>query len=241
MSTLLLVRHGQASFGATNYDNLSDLGIAQSKKLGEYWAAMGRKFDAVFTGAQERQRQSLKAVQEACRKNGLSFPDPSGVMEEFNEYDSGGLMTIFFPKLVERNPRVQEIVKKSTGLGQNTPAGRKSFQELFEIIVDNWVRGEIEDPGVESWNSFRGRVEKGIVKVTSAYPSGKSVVIFTSGGPIAAALRYALSTPDEVAINLSWMIRNASITEFMYNARKFTLTGFNMTPQFRDDAMITYR
>jgi len=37
MGTLYLVRHGQASFGAADYDNLSELGHKQSARLGEYW------------------------------------------------------------------------------------------------------------------------------------------------------------------------------------------------------------
>ena len=36
--TLYLVRHGQASFGADDYDQLSDLGHKQSVRLGEYFA-----------------------------------------------------------------------------------------------------------------------------------------------------------------------------------------------------------
>ena len=37
MSMLHLVRHGQASFGADDYDKLSELGWQQSRRLGEYW------------------------------------------------------------------------------------------------------------------------------------------------------------------------------------------------------------
>jgi broad specificity phosphatase PhoE len=38
MGNLYLVRHGQASFGAADYDQLSELGQRQSVRLGEYFA-----------------------------------------------------------------------------------------------------------------------------------------------------------------------------------------------------------
>jgi broad specificity phosphatase PhoE len=41
MGTLYLVRHGQASFGADDYDQLSELGGA-GVRLGEHWRAQGQ-------------------------------------------------------------------------------------------------------------------------------------------------------------------------------------------------------
>jgi broad specificity phosphatase PhoE len=50
MGHLYLVRHGQASLGAADYDQLSPLGQQQSLRLGEHWQAQGLRFDAVITG-----------------------------------------------------------------------------------------------------------------------------------------------------------------------------------------------
>ena len=41
MAELVLIRHGQASFGADDYDKLSDMGWRQSRWLGEYFAERG--------------------------------------------------------------------------------------------------------------------------------------------------------------------------------------------------------
>ena len=38
MGSIYLIRHGQASFGAENYDVLSPLGYRQSEALGDYLA-----------------------------------------------------------------------------------------------------------------------------------------------------------------------------------------------------------
>ena len=41
MAELYLIRHAQASFGAENYDQLSDLGHQQSQSLGKALADQG--------------------------------------------------------------------------------------------------------------------------------------------------------------------------------------------------------
>ena len=50
MAQFHLIRHGQASFGAANYDKLSQLGHQQARWLGEYYRARGETFDALVTG-----------------------------------------------------------------------------------------------------------------------------------------------------------------------------------------------
>ena len=67
MGTLYLVRHGQASFGADNYDQLSALGQRQCQRLGEYFGAKGRRFSAAITGTLARQTQSLDAIGAGMR------------------------------------------------------------------------------------------------------------------------------------------------------------------------------
>ena len=61
MGQLFLVRHGQASFGKANYDQLSELGYEQGRLLGRWFADCGIKFDTVVTGDMERHRQTAQA------------------------------------------------------------------------------------------------------------------------------------------------------------------------------------
>ena len=44
MGSIYLIRHGQASLGAANYDVLSPLGIRQSQLCGEHFGALGLQF-----------------------------------------------------------------------------------------------------------------------------------------------------------------------------------------------------
>ncbi|EPM78754.1 hypothetical protein A249_34210, partial [Pseudomonas syringae pv. actinidiae ICMP 18804] len=41
MGSIYLIRHGQASFGADDYDVLSPVGIRQSRVLGAHLAGLG--------------------------------------------------------------------------------------------------------------------------------------------------------------------------------------------------------
>ena len=61
MAELFMVRHGQASFGTGNYDQLSALGERQGVWLGEYFAERGIAFDRVVTGSMQRHRQTAAA------------------------------------------------------------------------------------------------------------------------------------------------------------------------------------
>jgi broad specificity phosphatase PhoE len=75
MGSLYLVRHGQASFGADNYDLLSPLGRQQSVRLGEYFRYKGIRFDAALTGTLTRQIQTLEGI---CEGMGVQFESTVG-------------------------------------------------------------------------------------------------------------------------------------------------------------------
>ncbi|NDB25614.1 MAG: histidine phosphatase family protein, partial [Gammaproteobacteria bacterium] len=47
MSTIHLIRHGQASFGAADYDRLSSLGEQQVEHLRDHYARIRQPVDAI--------------------------------------------------------------------------------------------------------------------------------------------------------------------------------------------------
>jgi broad specificity phosphatase PhoE len=150
-------------------------------------------------------------------------------------------MTHLYPRLLEEDERIKEIVKKSPGIGDGSPDGRRAFQQIFEIVLERWLEDPSPGPGIESFQRFQERVIAGIEKIRSEYASGKTVAVFTSGGAIAVSLKHALDLSGQKAMNLQWIIKNASITEFTYSRGRFTLAGFNQTPHLEDEGMITYR
>ncbi len=82
LAELLVIRHGQASFGAENYDKLSDIGREQSRRAGDWLRAHGWVPDRVLTGDLSRQRGTADEMGFASARI-----DPG-----FDEYDSGALL-----------------------------------------------------------------------------------------------------------------------------------------------------
>jgi broad specificity phosphatase PhoE len=66
-------------------------------------------------------------------------------------------------------------------------------------------------------------------------------VAFTSGGVIGCALQHALGVDDAMMLELSWRIRNASLTDFVFTADRFTLDAFNLVPHLTTPELLTYR
>jgi len=239
MGILFLVRHAQASFLEHNYDKLSALGEAQARHLGEYWTQRKIVFDRVCAGPGVRHKDTLRLVSNAYFKAGIQFPDPL-VLPEFDEYPGEAVLEYSLPGLIENDQSIRALdaaFKSSSDLGGR----RTTFQKLFEAVIGKWVRGAICPPGVESWLEFCSRVNSGLGKFLAAGGRGERVAIFTSGGPIAVAMQHALQLSPESTLQVSWMSRNSSWSEFLYAAERFTLSGFNSHGHLSDPAMLTYR
>ncbi|MFZ0739779.1 MAG: histidine phosphatase family protein [Candidatus Acidiferrales bacterium] len=239
MSRLFLVRHGQASFLEADYDKLSPLGETQSRLLGEYWARRSMLFDRIATGPRARQKDTARFVDEAYRRAGAQLPETI-VMPEFDEYDGETVLRLALPELLETSREVRESYDFFTS-SSNPPDRSKHFQKFFEIVVSMWVRGEIHVPGVESWAEFSARVNRGISQFISRCGHGVNAAIFCSGGPIAVAVERALHLASRDTLQVMWMSRNASYTEFLFSGDRFTLSAFNAFPHLDDPSLLTYR
>ena len=62
MASLYLIRHGQASFGSANYDQLSPLGQRQADVSGQFFADVGLHFAEAASGDLSRQREAGERV-----------------------------------------------------------------------------------------------------------------------------------------------------------------------------------
>jgi broad specificity phosphatase PhoE len=112
---------------------------------------------------------------------------------------------------------------------------------MFEAVIGIWVSGELVIDGVESWQDFCARVDRGIATILSGPTLAGDSVVFTSGGPIGVAIRRALNLSHADTLQLTWMSRNASFTEFLSSGRRFTLSTFNAHPHLEDESLLTYR
>lgn len=240
MSTLALIRHGQASFFADDYDQLSSTGIEQSRFLGEYWLKQKNVFDEVYVGPRHRQQQTAAEVGARYREAGLPWPEPV-MVTELDEYDLAGLFQHFSALLASRNKAFQELLDDYR---KDTDHRRREsrFQRMFEMLLTHWQLASTDDDRVESWPSFRDRVHRGLDLITGRRgQKGRRIAAFTSGGFIGTAVGLVLGAPARTALELNWRVRNGSITGFVFKADRLTLDEFNTVPHLADPALWTYR
>ena len=209
MGTLYLVRHGQASFGADDYDQLSPRGHEQAVRLGAYWRERGLQFDAVLCGTLRRHAQTLQGIQQGLE----GTPEPL-LMPGLNEYDSHALIHCVHPMPLPR-PDTPELYKQH-------------FRLLCDAMAQ-WMAGTISPAGMPCWDDFSGGVRAALDHVRRQH-TGHNVLLVSSGGPIAAAVGEVLCTPPEVTIALNMRIRNSAVTEFSISPKRLMLQTFNTLP-----------
>lgn len=203
---LFLIRHGQASFGKADYDQLSELGCRQSEILGMYLAQNRVKFDLVFTGTKKRQIQTAKLVAKAYAHQGLFFPN---IEQEpaFDEFDAFKVWEDYLPHLLNRHPGLQRDVQRINSDDQ-------AFERIFSLILEEWLKGTCNKPDTPTWTSFKHRVTSGYKNLSSWGLQRKNVALFTSGGPIAVTMQLALDLTDLTTVQLSKTILNTSLSKF---------------------------
>ena len=227
MSRLLLVRHGQASAGSADYDRLSELGWRQSRELGRYWARLGLVPDRVWVGPCRRQRETAEAVAEAFAGGPRPWPEPEP-LAELDEHDGYLVFTRSLPRLARADAEARaalELVDKPLGGDQ------RMYYSVYRRVTRRWARGELDLPGgeprLEDWPVFRRRAEGAVDRVVDGGSGGKTAIVFTSAGPVAVAVGKALGLDDETVLGLSWTVRNASVSEFLFSGERFSLHSFN--------------
>lgn len=236
MSELILVRHGQASFGKASYDKLSDRGIEQVKLLAQHWQATGERFDAVYCGSLIRQQETAAQLLTLGRSETLN----PLINPHLNEYNGDPLIQLYLRDHAVAegfNPAPEFPVKEE-----------RLFQRLFEAATAKWINNQLlpthSDSGFEHWADFQARVHGVIDTIMQQHTQGSRVLLSTSGGFIAMALQRVLQFPDEQVISTNWMVHNSSVTRIKYGNGKVSLTQFNNIAHLeRPDLqhLITYR
>lgn len=244
MSRLLLIRHAQASFDAhpdrafVNYDRLSELGRHQSRALGEELASGGVVFDRVFSGPLERQRETAEETAASFARLGAPWP---GIQEvaELAEHQGARVVQHALSTEPEHEESLQQLFSTPREDGRHPDVMRTYFR-VFRQVTRRWARGEISPPGVdESWSAFRSRVEAGMQRVLEESGRGVTVGVFTSGGPVGSTVARALGLDDERALELAWMVQNATITELLFSEDGLALKSFNVQPRIGARHLIT--
>lgn len=238
MGVMTLVRHGQASLFADNYDELSALGREQARLLGEFWGRRQIDFDEVYCGPRARHQQTAELAGAAFRRAGRAWPEPVA-LADLDEYDLGGLLRTLAPALACQDPAFAELLTNYRR-AEAGPDRMSGFWKVFQALTVHWVTAPGSFDGVESFPAFRDRVARGLRIVTGKPGSGRRVALFTSAGVIGTSVRLALGAPDRSALDVNWRVRNCSLTEFVFSRDRFTLDSFNALPHLENPALWTY-
>ncbi len=205
MGTLLLIRHGQASYGEADYDRLSTRGQEQARALGTYLAST--QLDQVFVGPLRRQQGTAQLAAEVAG----NLP-PATTLPELAEYPAFDLLQHFMPKLVATDPKFAALTQTPT---------RELANEAFHTILGRWARDEWDVEGVERVTAFADRVRRGLDQIVRDVRSGARIAVVTSAGPIGVAVGLTFGASEHHMIRTSTVIRNASITELRFRSRDF--------------------
>ena len=237
VSVAHFVRHGKASAfsSSADYDQLSPPGVEQSEALGAWLADQEMRFDAVFVGPRKRHEQTYACVTRVLATRGMRIPEPV-LLPELDEHDGISLVFKTLPALAAEDPELRDIAASIAS------SGRLSADDVlgaFKRITRRWVRGEIGHEEVESWPAFRERVARGMTRI-AAVGRGKTALVFTSAGAVAAATAESLGVRDEERVlDLSWSLYNASITELDFTGERWGLRSFNGTPHLGEKRLIS--
>lgn len=210
MAKLFIIRHGQASFGQANYDQLSELGWQQARWLGEYLADRELKVHRVVAGTLSRQQDTARGILEGMSASGVEV----GTHEGLNEYD-GEMM---YRAYTGRSD--QHLHQK---------ADFKDYWQTFRAAYHAWIEDQLSDV-TETWSQFGQRIDNAFEYALDGAGRDDVVLAVTSGGVIGSAMADLLQGPQTGAIHLNFQCRNTAFSEVIVGSSARRLLSFNSVP-----------
>ena len=227
MSAIYLIRHGQASFGSANYDQLSTLGAEQAQVLGGALRARVPAPDLVVSGALQRHRHTAEHCLGAMGVSARRIEDAG-----FNEYDH--------IEIVNRYMRREEVEARLS----EAPDRGLAFEGLFVEALRRWQDSAYHAEYAESWPMFRDRVLAALRRVVAQVEGGgRSALVFTSGGVISTIALELLEFPLERYGTLNWRLANAGVSKIVVGREGCFLSTLNEHAAFEgpNARLLTYR
>ena len=211
-----MVRHGQAKQNATSeedYDRLSELGRTQAKWAGEHFRNLQLSFDVIVTGTLTRQIDTQILMD-------IDTKIPVVRDERFNEirlYDLAGL------------------IKRQFGI--DFPKDELSFKRHLNLTFKKWENGEILNPP-ETFENYKTRVSEGLNEIKDL---GEKILLVTSGGIIAMAIKHTLDLTTEALGNCLLASCNTGVTKLLHYDQSFIISQINALPHLETPERWTKR
>ncbi|WP_406049775.1 histidine phosphatase family protein [Kribbella sp. NBC_00889] len=222
MAVIYLVRHAQASFRRTDYDELSPQGEQQATVLGKALLARGVTADLVLRGSMRRHAQTAAlALAEATAEEDKGF----------DEFDHTELIVAHKPAYKRRAVMLADVTR--------TGHPERAFQQMFTAATQRWVEGG--DGYTETFRAFCDRSEAAVRRTAERLGKGETAVVFTSGGPIAAVVSRLLSGSDELWSRLNPITINTAITKVVSGRSGLTVVSYNEHGHLDGSELLSYR
>ncbi|EHR50084.1 fructose-2,6-bisphosphatase [Saccharomonospora marina XMU15] len=220
MGVVYLVRHGQASFGAADYDVLSDRGEQQARLAGLELVRREATLDHARCGSLSRQRATAAVALAQLASAPTVAQDP-----RWNEYD-----------------HVDIAAHHGGGAAQDS-ADPRAYQAALEDALAKWVAAGESSPCAESWPRFLARVTGALDDLVSVLGKGEQAVVFTSGGVISTLCGALLGVPEIGLLSLNRVTVNAGISKIVTGRSGTTMLSFNEHGHFDGEAagLLSYR
>jgi len=206
MGTIYLVRHGQASFGSANYDQLSPLGYEQARLLGQWLANSRQDVQRVVCGGMQRHRQTADTCMAEMPKALLSETEwltDSG----FAEFDHEQV-------LLRHCPESADPAGFKAFLASHAEP-KRAFQQTFQGAMQRWTQGQWDGDYDESWPAFKARCVAALERLAAIAARDESTIVFTSGGTISVLCQHILGLGDVKTLELNWILANCGMTKLL--------------------------
>jgi broad specificity phosphatase PhoE len=219
MGVLLLVRHGQASMGTSDYDRLSEPGRRQAQSAGARLARADLSINQVWCGGLARQQETGRVLLAELGRP----PSDLRTDARLDEYDPAGI-----------------LAGNSVGdpfAAVTTPESGRALQTALDEALGRWIQGKPGYP--EPHDAFTARVNAAVADL-AALPG--TTLAVTSAGVVAVACARVTGLPADRWPALARVVVNASITKLITGSTGTNLLTFNDHAHLEGDrSLITYR
>ena len=213
MGTLYLIRHGQASAHALDYDQLSGKGKEQSSMIGRFFS--NHSIDAIYIGPRKRHLQTY----EMAKQEHWPMPIQAYWLDEFPAHDlmrkGLDISAEFMPELIE------DIVQ----IKQQVGSSGRSYHKVLQKITQLWIDGMIDIEDVERFEEYKQRIL--LAKRSLCVPRDGTILCFSSAGFIASLMGVIQESDDWQALRSAWALYNGSFSTFHLSKDGPLLSSFN--------------
>jgi broad specificity phosphatase PhoE len=219
-----LVRHGQASFGAEDYDVLSPTGHKQAELVAQALVRRGVQPAVIVSGSLKRQLSTAKTCCGAA-----SWEQPVSVDPRWDEYGQDAVMS-----------------SAAVAADLSSPEGVKEASRIAQVDLDtalvNWVTKGLAGPSGRTWKGFRDGVLAALQDVMDSAGRGGAGLVFTSAGVIGAICAELLGADVHAFMSLNRVMVNTGVTKVVSGRGGMNLLSVNDHGHLEGEAaLLTYR